>query len=92
MCLFDLIILMIACHRRMNIKMIQQPQAIARILRCDQVDLLQNPSTRIVISSRLPIGVAHRYSFPLSSLMKFSLFFLYKFSLSILGTSELYNL
>lgn len=43
MCLFDLIILMIACHRRMNIKMIQQPQAIARILRCDQVDLLQNP-------------------------------------------------
>ena len=40
MAFFDLIVLMITGHRRFDLKMIQKPDTVSRILRRDQIRFL----------------------------------------------------
>ena len=61
----DLIVLVIARHRRPDLKMIQQLDGISGILRRNQIRLpLRSAAPGSVMSSRFPIGVAHKYNFP----------------------------
>ena len=66
---FDLVVFMIAGHGRMNVKVIQQLDAVTGILGGDQIGLLKERTARKLISSRLPMGVAHKYSFPAIELL-----------------------